>query len=201
MSSLTDRAALGGEVGDDREWKLVMSPSGADGEDFHVQAVGPDVGWRDEVPVVPKSELLRVRALGEESEGLREALIFARSELHRAMLERRSTAGYGESFKRINASLSEEKKRRKKRTPYDDAPLVSLAQRLADATHPEAGEITVGERWQHYTGSVYVVKRVYPDDGGLRVTLRSETDGKLSEGWVAYLREHFEPLQDDGETP
>jgi len=30
-----------------RTWTLVMSPSGCDGEDFHVQAVGPDVGWTE----------------------------------------------------------------------------------------------------------------------------------------------------------
>lgn len=30
-----------------RTWKLVMGPSGSDGEDFHVVAIGPEVGWKD----------------------------------------------------------------------------------------------------------------------------------------------------------
>ncbi len=32
-----------------------MSPSGCDGEDFHVQALGPDVGWDEKPDVVEKA--------------------------------------------------------------------------------------------------------------------------------------------------
>lgn len=43
----------------------------------------------------------------QREEKLREVLLFARGELHRALLERGSTDGYSASFGRINAALAE----------------------------------------------------------------------------------------------
>lgn len=54
------RATEGAREGerDDREWELCMSPSGEDGVDFHVQALGPEVSWHEEcaLTVIPKAE-------------------------------------------------------------------------------------------------------------------------------------------------
>lgn len=46
------------------------------------------------------------RVFAGQQEQLREALVFARNELHRALLERGSTVGYRGAFDRINAALA-----------------------------------------------------------------------------------------------
>jgi hypothetical protein len=51
-------------------------------------------------------KLLAAREYSKQrEEKLRDALIFARSELHRALLERGSTDSYGASFEQINVAL------------------------------------------------------------------------------------------------
>lgn len=105
-------AARSGEREDDREWIATGEQAGA-ARAGETMWQGPHLKPGERVTVVPKSELERVRAARSgEAEGLRDALIFARSELHRAMLERRSTVGYRESFARINAALAEHPKPR-----------------------------------------------------------------------------------------
>jgi hypothetical protein len=71
----------------------------------------------------------------------------------------------------------------------------------------EEPRITVGERWQHHSTGVYVVKRFYADQGRWRVTIREEETDKLSEVWADYFRENFtlaaareEPQGDEFDT-
>jgi hypothetical protein len=51
--------------------------------------------------------------------------------------------------------------------------------------------LRVGERWQHHTTGVYIVKRFYADQGRWRVTIREEETDKLSEVWADYFHENF----------
>jgi hypothetical protein len=58
-----------------RTWTLEMSPSGCDGEDFHVQALGPDVGWDEKPEVIEKApvdtEIERLRQAQEHEIAMR----------------------------------------------------------------------------------------------------------------------------------